>query len=63
MTLFCSEAAIAVAVLLLRRSKMVGGELGGPVTIKYISGAVLFGLWVIYVVVSSLEAYGVIEGF
>uniref|UniRef100_A0A1A9WFS2 Sodium/calcium exchanger membrane region domain-containing protein n=1 Tax=Glossina brevipalpis TaxID=37001 RepID=A0A1A9WFS2_9MUSC len=62
-TLFCSEALIAIVVLMLRRSKTVGGELGGPVTIKYISGFFLFSLWLIYLIVSSLEAYGVIKGF
>ncbi|XP_055389239.1 sodium/calcium exchanger 1-like [Condylostylus longicornis] len=62
-TLFCSEAALTVIVLLMRRNKIVGGELGGPVVIKYVSGAILFGLWLIYVIVSSLEAYGVIQGF
>lgn len=48
---------------MLRRSKTVGGELGGPVTIKYVSGFFLFSLWLIYLIVSSLEAYEVIQGF
>lgn len=62
-TLFLSGAFISIAILLLRRSKRVGGELGGPVGLKYVTSAVLFGLWVIYLVASSLEAYGVIKGF
>ncbi|XP_075148312.1 sodium/calcium exchanger 3 isoform X3 [Haematobia irritans] len=62
-TLFCSEALIAILILMLRRSKKVGGELGGPKTIKYISSGILFSLWVIYLLVSTLEAYGIIEGF
>ncbi|KAL9892581.1 sodium/calcium exchanger 1 isoform X5 [Glossina fuscipes] len=62
-TLFCSEAFIAILILMLRRSKSVGAELGGPVTIKYISGFFLFSLWLIYIIVSSLEAYGIIKGF
>lgn len=61
MTLFCSEAAIAIIILLLRRSKAVGGELGGPPVIKYITATALIGLWVIYLLMSSLEAYGVIN--
>lgn len=62
-TLFCSEACVAILILLLRRNKAVGGELGGPKVIKYITASLLFGLWVIYLVMSSLEAYGVIKGF
>ncbi|XP_031629723.1 sodium/calcium exchanger 1 isoform X2 [Contarinia nasturtii] len=63
-TLFCSEAVIAIIILLARRMKVFGGgELGGPGWSKYISGILLFGLWIIYLVMSSLEAYGVIKGF
>jgi solute carrier family 8 (sodium/calcium exchanger) len=60
-TLFCSEAVIAILILLVRRCKAVGGELGGPPIPKYITGVALIGLWVIYLVISSLEAYGVIK--
>ena len=62
-TLFCSEALIAIVILLLRRSKKVGGELGGPRNIKIVSSIILFSLWIIYLLVSTLEAYGVIHGF
>ncbi|CAD7083901.1 unnamed protein product [Hermetia illucens] len=62
-TLFCTEALIAIVVLLIRRSKAIGGELGGPVGIKYLSGAILLGLWLIYLIMSTLEAYHIIEGF
>lgn len=62
-TLFCSEALVAIAILLLRRSKFVGGELGGPRVIKYITSLFLFGLWVVYLTFSTLEVYGVIKGF
>lgn len=63
MTLFCSEAVLAIIVLMMRRSKSVGGELGGPVGLKYLTSSVLVGLWLIYLIMSSLEAYGVIKGF
>lgn len=62
-TLFCSEAVIVVIILMMRRSKSVGGELGGPVGLKYLTSSILVGLWLIYLVMSSLEAYGVIKGF
>lgn len=60
-TIFCSEACIAILILLARRSKAVGGELGGPKVIKYITATALIGLWLIYLIASSLEAYGVIK--
>lgn len=62
-TLFLSGAFISIAVLLLRRSKKIGGELGGPNPFKYGTSLLLFGLWICYLVASSLEAYGVITGF
>lgn len=50
---------------MVRRSKTIGsgGELGGESCGKYFSSSLLFGLWIIYLVMSSLEAYGVIKGF
>ncbi|XP_059610533.1 sodium/calcium exchanger 1 [Phlebotomus argentipes] len=62
-TLFCTEAVVAIIVLVMRRSKSIGGELGGPTTPKYITATFFVGLWVFYLVMSSLEAYGVIKGF
>ncbi|XP_075222445.1 sodium/calcium exchanger 3 isoform X3 [Lycorma delicatula] len=62
-TLFCSEAVIAIAILLVRRTKSIGGELGGPVGIKYFTSLLLFGLWVVYVTLSTLEAYHIIQTF
>lgn len=62
-TLFLSGAFVAIAILLLRRSKRIGGELGGPNPYKYGTSIVLFGIWISYLVASSLEAYGVIKGF
>lgn len=62
-TLFCTEAAIAIAVLLFRRNKAVGGELGGPAMLKYVTATILIGLWLFYLIMSSLEAYGIIKGF
>lgn len=64
-TLFCTEAVVAIIILLVRRSKTfgAGGELGGSACSKYVTGSMLFGLWIIYLVMSSLEAYGVIKGF
>lgn len=63
MTLFCVEALVTVVVLLARRSKHVGGELGGPTGLKYLTSGFLFFLWVFYLLMSTLEVYHVIQGF
>ncbi|XP_047348563.1 sodium/calcium exchanger 1 isoform X1 [Vespa velutina] len=62
-TLFCTEACLVILVLLLRRTKSIGGELGGPFVPKLITSAFLFSLWLFYLIMSTLEAYGIIQGF
>lgn len=61
MTVFCSEALVAILILLLRRNPSVGGELGGPKNIKTITSSIFVFLWVMYVLISALEAYKVIQ--
>merc|ERR1712142_855347 len=58
-TLYTICALIALLWLVARRFLSVFGnaELGGPAVMKYISGAVFVGLWLIYVLISSLNAY------
>lgn len=63
LSMFLGAAIVAIAILLARRSKKIGGELGGPVGYKYATSAIFTSLWVIYITVSTLEAYGFIEGF
>jgi solute carrier family 8 (sodium/calcium exchanger) len=48
-------------ILLIRRNKRIGGELGGPPVAKYVTATALIGLWLLYLTLSSLEAYGVIK--
>jgi len=60
-TIFCIEALLAIAILMLRRSPAVGGELGGPKIFKTISAAIFVFFWCFYVAISALEAYGVIN--
>jgi len=57
--LFICTSITCFIVLIIRRVT-IGGELGGPNGSKYISGAFLFSLWVIYVLFSSLKAYGLL---
>merc|ERR1712055_624593 len=60
-TIFCIEALLAIIILLLRRSPAVGGELGGPKSIKTITSGIFVFFWCFYVLISALEAYDVIE--
>lgn len=58
-TLFCICAAICCMVLMIRRR--FGGELGGPTLPKVLTAMLFVGLWLFYVLMSSLEAYGVVS--
>ena len=60
-TIFCVEALIAIAILLIRRNPAVGGELGGPKAVKTLTSSIFVCLWITYVAVSAMEAYGVIN--
>merc|ERR1719186_7809 len=60
-TIFCIEALLAIFILFLRRNPAVGGELGGPKLFKTISSSIFVFFWVFYVMISALEAYGVIQ--
>ncbi|XP_029317022.1 sodium/calcium exchanger 3 [Cottoperca gobio] len=62
-TLFTIFAFLAISVLLYRRRAHIGGELGGPRGHRLATSAFLFGLWFLYILFSSLEAYCHIQGF
>ncbi|KAM9431715.1 solute carrier family 8 member 4b isoform 2-T4 [Clarias gariepinus] len=63
-TLFTALCVVSVSVLLYRRRLSVaGGELGGPRTCKLVTSLFFFGLWLIYILLASLEAYCHIPGF
>merc|ERR1712088_1265470 len=59
-TIFCVEALLAIMILMLRRHPSVGGELGGPRSIKIASASIFVLFWVLYVFLSALDAYKVI---
>ena len=59
--LFCVCAVVAIALLMLRRGKRVGGELGGEKVFKVPTSIVLIFLWIIYILLSSLQTYCHIE--
>ncbi|KAM9348938.1 sodium/calcium exchanger 2-like [Symphorus nematophorus] len=62
-TLFTIFASITTIVLVLRRRPSIGGELGGPRIPRVLTSLLFFGLWLLYVLFSSLEAYCIIRGF
>ncbi|XP_067362961.1 sodium/calcium exchanger 2b isoform X2 [Channa argus] len=62
-TLFTIFAFICMAVLLFRRRPSIGGELGGPRKFRIMTSLLFLGLWFLYILFSSLEAYCHISGF
>ncbi len=62
-TLYCVMAIIAVVLLIVRRCDAVGGELGGPMKYKLPTTFLLVGCFILYILLSSMEAYGIINGF
>ena len=55
--IFCLFALIAITVMMIRRRKSIGGELGGPRKFKIPTSLLFCFLWIFYVILSSLEAY------
>ncbi|XP_064209011.1 sodium/calcium exchanger 1-like isoform X3 [Anguilla rostrata] len=63
-TLFTVMAVLSVLVLLYRRRPSVaGGELGGPRTCKLLTSLLFISLWLLYILLASLEAYCHVPGF
>lgn len=62
-TLFTGLSLVCLSVLLYRRRPPVGGELGGPRIPKVLTSLLFFGLWLVYILIASLEAYCHIPGF
>ncbi|XP_056296657.1 sodium/calcium exchanger 2-like isoform X3 [Pseudoliparis swirei] len=62
-TLFTVFAFICMGVLMYRRRPSIGGELGGPRGARLVTCLLFLGLWFLYILFSSLEAYCHISGF
>ncbi|KAM6932468.1 sodium/calcium exchanger 2b isoform 1-T1 [Lycodopsis pacificus] len=62
-TLFTIFAFICMGVLMFRRRPSIGGELGGPRGARVVTSLLFLGLWFLYILFSSLEAYCHISGF
>lgn len=52
--------AVLCFILLILRRIFIGGELGGPKTSKYATAIVCFFLWIVYILMSTLQAYEII---
>ncbi|CAB3397317.1 unnamed protein product [Caenorhabditis bovis] len=61
--IFCIGAFACITVLVLRRSKKIGGELGGPMLLRWLTSGFFCTLWFVYLLLSALEAYCIIPGF
>lgn len=59
--MFLITSIICFIILTVRRI-IIGGELGGPSTTKWISAIICFILWIIYIVMSILNAIGALGG-
>jgi len=59
-TIFYWLAFLAIIILLIRRP-VAGGELGGSTCSKICSTGIFFLFWIIFVVICSLEVYGIIK--
>ncbi|EGD78937.1 sodium/calcium exchanger 1 [Salpingoeca rosetta] len=59
---FCVFAVLWFAVILARR-KFLGAELGGPRKWKRATVALFVGMWILYVLLSALVAYGHLPSF
>ncbi|CAI5450514.1 unnamed protein product [Caenorhabditis angaria] len=62
--MFLIGSTICVALLQYRRfNRKINGELGGVRNWRLISAAIFAGVWISYVILSTLEAYCIIQGF
>ncbi|VDK52891.1 unnamed protein product [Anisakis simplex] len=63
-TMFLIGSSICIAILQFRRfSSSIRGELGGPVITKSLCALIFIGVWLLYLLLSTLDAYCVLGGF
>ena len=60
--LYTIAAIICLGLIIVRRYvKVFGGELGGKASLKWVCFVIMIVLWVLYILLSSLQAYGHIK--
>ena len=52
--------SVCCFIVLIGRRIVIGGELGGPKASAYLSAIILFLLWAVYILFSTLKAYGLL---
>ncbi|XP_059171382.1 sodium/calcium exchanger 1-like isoform X3 [Physella acuta] len=62
-TVFCILALLTIVIMMARRHKFIGGELGGPRCIQILTTVTLSAFWILYLLISSLVIYCYIPGF
>lgn len=63
-TIFVIFAAAAMTLMMVRRwHPAIKGELGGPEKYRLPTTIFFISLWVVYIIMSSLESYCHIKGF
>lgn len=62
-TVFCVFAVLTIILLVSRRHRIVGGELGGPPKYKYITSFILVSFWIFYLLLTGLMSYCHVAGF
>ena len=60
---FCICAVLCIALMILRRRPFIGGELGGTQKFRAPTSIFLLMLWMVYIIMSTLEAYCLVQGF
>ena len=61
---FCVLAVICISIMMWRRfNKNIGAELGGPQPYKKVTSVIFALLWLVYILLSSLESYCYIPSF
>ena len=62
-TVFCIEAVLCIAILMIRRHPKIGGELGGPKNYRIVTSVFFASLWLFYILISAMVAYCYVPGF
>ena len=62
-TIFILFAFVGIAAVMLRRLAPIYGELGGPTIPKWLTVILFISLWIIYVLLSALDSYCLIDTF
>ena len=57
----CSVTGLTLIVMRRKMDLFGRAELGGVTSMKYVSAGILFGLWVLFIILNSLNAYGIIK--